>query len=241
MGFVDLHSHVLPGLDDGSPDLDTSVRLLGVLGELGFDQVFATPHQKASQFLPSREAIDGAYATTRDAIASAGETLTLGLGAENYWDHVFFERCQAGTVPSYDGGPAFLVEITPEETPARFEETLFQLRAKGRVPVLAHPERYVLAKDTTRLERLTSQCALVIDLAALAGHHGFFVGRTARRLVSEGLAVAAATDVHSLSDGRLAAEGIAWIKKKLGPDAVTRLLSTNPRRILGGELPEPGA
>lgn len=239
MGFVDLHSHVLPGLDDGSPDLDTSIRLLGVLGQLGFERVFATPHQKASQFLPSRAAIDAAYATTRDALAATGEPVTLGLGAENYWDDVFFERCQTGEVPSYDGGPAFLVEIRPEETPARFEDVLFQQRTKGKVPVLAHPERYVLTKDWTRLERLTSQCALVVDLAALAGHHGFFVGRTARKLVSEGLAVAAATDVHSLSDGRLAAEGIAWIQKRLGPEAVTRLLSTNPRRILGGELPEP--
>lgn len=236
---MDLHSHVLPALDDGSPDLDTSVRMLGVLKELGFERVTATPHQKASQFMPSRDAIDGAHATLAAAAATAVPGLTLGLAAENFWDGTFYQRVQDGTVPGYDGGKAFLVEITPEETPARFEDTLFHLRTKGRIPVLAHPERYILSKDWARIEKLTSQCALVIDLAALAGHHGFFVGRMARKLVSEGLAVAAATDVHSLSDGRLAAEGIAWIKKRLGPEAVTRLLSENPRRLLAGELVEP--
>jgi protein-tyrosine phosphatase len=238
MGLCDLHSHVLPALDDGAVDLATSGAMLAGLRDIGFSDVCATPHQKAAQFLPDLADIQAAYEQAR------GQTipgLTLHLAAENFWDDVFFARSQGREAgfPRYDGGKAFLFEIHPEDVPVRLEDTLFQLSVRGFLPVMAHPERYrPLCADEDRLARLGQSTALVVDLGALAGYHGFRAGRTARRLVAEGIAHAAASDVHSPSDVRAAAEGISWIKKKLGPAAVTRLLDENPRRILAGELPD---
>jgi protein-tyrosine phosphatase len=240
LGFDDLHSHVLPALDDGAPDLATGMAMLRGLEMIGFDRVSATPHQKASQFMPTREAIDAAYTSTKDALARAGSKLSLGLAAENYWDDVFFERTQDGSLPRYDGGRSFLFEIPPPEAPPRFEDGLFRLGVKGWLPVMAHPERYQsFWGDVDRLAHIGESVALVVDLGALAGYHGWKVGRVARALVKAGIIHAAASDVHTPDDVRVAAEGIAWIKKKLGPDAVTRLLDENPRRILAGELPDP--
>jgi protein-tyrosine phosphatase len=239
MGFVDLHSHVLPALDDGSPDLETSVAMLRMLRAVGFDEVCATPHQKASQFLPPLAAVQEAYRRTAGAVEQAGLRLPLRLAAENYWDHVFFERTRDGSFPRYDEGRAFLFEIPPDEVPARFEEALFSLAARGFLPVMAHPERYTrFWGDLDRLARIGRSCALVVDLGALAGYHGWRVGRVARRLVADGIAHAAASDVHSPSDVRAAAEGIQWIRKRLGEAGVARLLDENPRRVLAGELPE---
>lgn len=240
MGFVDLHSHVLPGLDDGSPDLATSIAMLRALEAVGFERIAATPHQKEAQFLPDAAAIDHAFGQVQGALHDAGIRLELSLAAENFWDATFFRRWQDGTVPRYDGGRAFLFEIAPADLPTRFVETLFQIRVKGFLPVLAHPERYrAIADDLSFAEKLGADTPLVVDLGALAGYHGWRTGRVARRLVAEGLAHAAASDVHEPSDVRAAAEGIAWIRKKLGVRAVTRLCDENPRRILAGEGTEP--
>jgi protein-tyrosine phosphatase len=236
MGYCDLHSHVLPGLDDGAKSLRDSVELTGVLAEMGFDVVCATPHQRVGMFVPSREAIDGAYAEVRQAVPG----LDLRLGAENYWDELFLERWPKLQQPCYTGDKAFLVELNVNMAPPRLEETLFQIRLTRRLPVLAHPERYApfWDKNFSRYEQLARQCALVIDLGALDGAHGKPQCTAARRLVEEGLAHAAASDVHTVADARAAGAGIAWLRKKRGAETVERLLSENPRRILNGEIPD---
>jgi protein-tyrosine phosphatase len=165
--------------------------------------------------------------------------LALSLAAENMWDGVFYERSRDGTIPAYDGGPAFLVELPiGPALPVGLFERLFELRLQGRLPVLAHPERYeALWNDDDAVERVRESCALVVDLGAVAGYHGRKPSKTARRLLLDGVAHAAASDAHSPSDVRVAAEGIAWIRKQLGEAAATALLADNPRRILCGEHP----
>ena len=238
MGFLDLHSHVLPGLDDGARDLATSRAMIAALGALGFTDIYATPHQKAHQFLPSRGAIDAAFAAVQAALAG-GPGPGLRLAAENMWDDVFFERSQQGTIPAYDGGDAFLVELRPQGLPVGLVDHLFRLRMAGKAPILAHPERYeALWDDRGLVDRLRANCAFVVDLGALAGYHGKRQQKMARHLVEDGLAAAVTTDAHTVEDVRVAAEGIAWIQKRLGAAAVTRLLDDGPRAALIGELPE---
>lgn len=239
MRFLDLHSHVLPGLDDGAPDAAASLAMLRGLADLGFADVTATPHQKPGQFLPALAAIDAAHAATRAAVAAAGLGLTLHLAAENMWDDLLHQRADAGAIPSYDGGPSFLFELQLMHLPPGLPDFLFRARRRDQLPVLAHPERYEpLWSELAAAERLAQSCALVVDLPALAGRHGRQRTRPARRMVEEGIAVAVASDCHSIDDVRDAAEGIAWIRKRLGDRALARLLDENPRRILAGELPE---
>ncbi len=238
MGFLDLHSHVLPGLDDGARDLAASRAMIAGLGALGFSDIYATPHQKAGQFLPSRGAIDQAFVTLRAALTGSPGP-ALRLAAENMWDDVFFERSQRGAIPAYDDGNAFLVELRPQALPVGLVDHLFKLRMAGKAPILAHPERYEgLWDDHGLVERLRANCAFVIDLAAIAGYHGKRQQKMARHFVEDGIAAAVASDAHTLEDVRAAAEGIAWIAKRLGAAAVTRLLDDGPRAALAGELPE---
>lgn len=210
--------------------------MLHALRALGFTEVFATPHQKAGQFMPSRPAIDQSLAEVRAAVADGP---ALHLGFENMWDDVFFERSQRDAIPSYDDGDAFLVELRPQTVPAGLADHLFRFRMAGKAPVLAHPERYeALWSDSGLADRLRKQCAFVIDLAALAGYHGKPQQKAARRFVEDGWAAAVATDAHTVEDVRTAAEGLAWIEKKLGARGVERLLDDGPRAVLLGELPE---
>jgi protein-tyrosine phosphatase len=239
MGFVDLHSHLLPGLDDGATSLGESLELASMLGRLGFEIVCCTPHQKVGSWVPSSEAISKAHAELTSALDAAKVTIELRLGAENFWDELFLQRCLDGGVPTYTGEQAFLVEVAPVATPPQLEEQLFRQRARGRLPVLAHPERYHgLCRQKERIEAIGRTAALVVDLAALDGAHGPRAAESAQWLVRQGLAHACASDVHDAEDARDAARGIDWLRKRLGEAALRRLLDENPRRILQGDLPD---
>lgn len=239
MGFVDLHAHVLPALDDGVKSLAEAVEVVSLLGRIGFTAVYCTPHQKVGSWVPSAESITAARDAVAGALAAGSIAVELALGAENFWDELFVQRCADGAVPSYTGERAFLVEVSPVNPPIKLEEQLFRLRTRGALPVLAHPERYHgLCRQPERLEAIGRTAALLVDVAALAGAHGPRAAEAARWLVTDGLAHACASDVHSADDARAAEAGIQWLRKRLGEGAVQRLLDENPRRILQGDLPD---
>jgi len=239
MGYVDLHAHFLPGLDDGSQDMATSMAMLRGLAALGYERVTATPHQLAHRFMPTTEAIDTAFAAVEAERTRQGITLALSRAAENMWDDVFHGRWADASFPRYDAGKAFLFEIRPEMLPPGLDEAIFRLQSRGFRPVLAHPERYApFWKDPDRLEALADRgVGLLVDLGALTGHHGRHQEKAARRLVESGVAHAVASDAHTPEDVTVAGEAIGWIRKKLGLAAVTRLCDENPRRLLLGETP----
>ncbi|MDB4970053.1 MAG: hypothetical protein JWN44_5742 [Myxococcales bacterium] len=239
MGYVDLHSHVLPGLDDGVKSLAESLEVVGMLGQLGFDVICCTPHQKVGSWVPSSGDISKAHADVTAALDRAGIAVELRLGAENFWDELFLRRCQDGDVPAYTGELAFLVEVPPASTPPKLEEHFFRLRTRGQLPVLAHPERYhSLCRQQGRMEAIGRTAALVVDLGALDGAHGPRACESAQWLVKEGLAHACASDSHSAKDADAAGRGIEWLRKKVGEPQMRRMLEENPRRILQGELPD---
>ena len=236
--FVDLHAHYLPGIDDGSPDVETSVAMTSAAVAMGFSHLIATPHQRAGMYLPTAEQITAATGELTRALAQNKADLKLEVAAENFWDGVFHDRLAAHAVPSYPGNKAFLFEVEPSLMPPRIEDVLFQIRVAGYLPVMAHPERYrAIRSDIALAEKLGRSAALLVDLAALDGSNGWTEKRVARRLVEEGLAHAVATDMHTLKGAKQAAAGLDWIRKRMGDDACERLLGINPRRILAGDLP----
>lgn len=237
MGFVDLHSHVLYGLDDGAPDQASAIAMLDGLAALGISDQCVTPHQKAAQYLPDWDRIEHTLAQLE--LVRKPSHPTLRLGAENMWDDVFFRRLTDNTIPHYRDTPAFLVEIQPSLMPPGLADQMFKQRMAGKLPVLAHPERYHALWDNDELaQSLRRVCAFVIDLGAIGGFHGRRETKAARHLLESGLATAVATDAHQLGDLQQAAAGLAWIDKKLGHAAVVRLFDHAPREILKGELPD---
>jgi protein-tyrosine phosphatase len=236
--YVDLHSHFLPGLDDGADSLATCLSMVRALAEMGFSDLCATPHQFTGRFEPPLDQVRLTFDRVSREIVNVLPEVRLLLGAENYWDDVLASRLRQGEPPCYDGGKAFLFEISPVVMPPRLEAALFDIRVTGRLPVLAHPERYLaVQRDPAVAESLGRQAALLVDLAALSGSGDRAEVKTARRLVEEGVAHAAASDMHDPEDGPAIASGLAWIEKRLGANAVRQLLNENPSRILVGQLP----
>ncbi len=238
VGFVDLHSHILFGIDDGAQKATDSSAMLDALARFGVTESCVTPHQKASQYLPSAAQIAASLADVH-ALRRPHHP-TLRLGAENMWDDVFFQRLQSGTIPGYADSPAFLIELPLNGTlPIGLDQALFKIRLAKQVPVLAHPERYQpLWRDDDLCQTLATQCAFLLDLPALAGFHGKREAKAARHMVEAGLFHAVATDAHNAEDVSRAAEGLAWLRKHGPKHAVERAFTEAPQAILAGQLPD---
>ncbi len=212
--------------------------MVGGLVDLGFSTICATPHQKTGQYLPSLDAIRSAHAQTVEAVAAQSPEVEIPLAAENMWDSTLYQRIENDEIPGYNGNRVFLLEFIPNQLPVGLFERIFELRCRGILPVVAHPERYSpLWKAPDLLEKLAGDCALVVDLGALSGAHGRKQAKYARKMVLSGIAHAAASDLHSPSDLKGVRAGIEWIHKKAGTGAVERLLAANPARILAGKHP----
>jgi protein-tyrosine phosphatase len=237
-GFIDLHSHVIPAVDDGARSEEESLELLRGLHEIGYAEVVATPHARPGLWDPDDGLVRERLAQLRERAKQNGIPLVLGLGAEHYWDERVFNVDRSRLRPHGDA-MALLIEVPTMKTPPGLEEACFRLRVKGLLPLLAHPERYPdLCADEERLIELSKHAAFVVDLGSLVGSDGKEIEKASRRLLKMGLCKAVATDVHRPEDIDDAAAGLDWIEEKLGKEALVRLAKDNPRKLLAGEWPE---
>ncbi|MEM9074301.1 MAG: CpsB/CapC family capsule biosynthesis tyrosine phosphatase [Myxococcota bacterium] len=236
MTFVDLHSHYLPGIDDGVRTLEDGIALCQGLRGIGFGTVMATPHIRTAMFENRKAGVEHAHARFCEAAAGAANMPALGLGAEHFFDDVFWTLFQRGEAVPYPGGKAALVELPRERIPMRLEHCFFEMRVRGVRPILAHPERYrPLFRKSTELEPLRRAGAIpLLDLMSLAGKYGRRPRKAAERLLAEGAYYAACSDAHKPSDVPIVAEGIALLRKRIGDGPAEAFLSTHPQRILDG-------
>lgn len=237
-GYVDLHCHYLPGIDDGVRTLDEGLAVLTGLAKIGYAKVIATPHIRTAMFDNRKPGLERAYRELVEIAADVPGMPETGLGAEHYCDDVFWELFTSGQALPYPGEKAALVEFHYEMWPMRVEEKLFEMHVRGVRPVLAHPERYAaLFKKTDPLDPLLEVgCVGLLDLMSLVGRYGRRPKKAAERMLDEGVYYAACTDSHRPSDVALVAEAIERLRDRVGDEEAEELLADNPRRILSGEV-----
>ncbi len=237
--YVDLHCHVLPGLDDGPETPEDALKLITELESLGFTEIYPTPHQKSGAWAPSLEERLNAHRIMVEALAATGSKAILHpAGGENMWDDLFLQR-QGGIFPQYPGEKSFLIEFPPDTMPPTIGERLFQFRMAGKLPVIAHVERYFeITRNISKAEPLGRSAALLVNLSSLGGMAGWRSRRLSRKLVSKGLIHGIASDAHGLTDIPYCKAGLQWLRSTLGEDTAELLLSANPRRIVNGDHPD---
>lgn len=235
--FCDIHCHILPGVDDGPADVAAAVELVRGLEALGFTHFYPTPHRKPGSWDPTTAETTAAAEALRAALAEVGSSATVHDPAREVMLGGELALGEGAKLPRYPGGQAFLMEFPGSGPPPFLEDRLFEMRLAGEVPVVAHVERYpALVTNQQRLEALGRVAALQVNLSSVGG---WWYGRGARRLVREGWVHLLATDAHGVGDLAASERGMQWIRGALGDDVLHRLLEHNPRRIIGGELPEP--
>jgi protein-tyrosine phosphatase len=239
-GFVDLHCHWLAGIDDGAPSEEEGFAMLETLYALGFSTVVATPHMRPGMFDNSREDLVSAFARMEPGVKARSSVPDVALSSEHYFDDVVYGRLLAGAALPYPGGRAVLLEFWGNEFPNIVVHRLFDLRQRGLLPVIAHPERYrCFWRSPDALERLVdSGVAALLDTAALVGKYGREPKKSAEELFERGLYHAACSDAHRTADVALVEQGMQVIERSYGEDEIEFLYGRGPKAILAGERAE---
>ena len=237
MGWIDLHCHPLPGIDDGARTAEDGAALLAGLYGLGFETVVATPHVRSGVWdnrVASRNAAHLVLTATMDDVRRRGDSLpTLLLAGEHMFDDVLHDLLRKGEALTYPGGGAALVEFAYDNIPMRVELQLWRM-AKTVRPVLAHPERYTpVQQSDDKLDELIGAGAwLLLDLMSLVGAYGRRAQTAAERILAAGKYTAACSDAHKAADVPVVAKGIAALRAARGEAEVRRLLLDGPAKIL---------
>ncbi|QJX46217.1 capsular biosynthesis protein [Hymenobacter taeanensis] len=198
---TDMHSHLLPGLDDGTETLEQAVELVKAMQQLGYRKLVMTPHIMGDFYRNTPEGVRGALSALRKAVAAAGVTgVELDCAAEYYLDEWFGQKMEAKEpLLSFGGDKNYvLVETSYINEPFNFADTMFQLKAYGYQPVLAHPERYTyLYGRFEQLESIRESGVLLqVNLNSLAGYYSAGAKRVAEKMIDAGIVDMLGTDAH---------------------------------------------
>lgn len=234
-GFVDLHCHLLPAVDDGARTLEDALEMARALVDLGFSTVAPSPHARP-EYAPV-EVVEARFAELQAALAREHIPLKLGRNAENVLDDAFLRGLGTPSARMLGAGRVALVELPYTAPVPALPDILFRIRTKGVVPLIAHPERCMEFERKGRAaEAVRAGAHLQLDVGALIGRYGPTARKLARVFLGEGLYAVAATDLHGPVGARdWVGRSLDELKGRVGEEAYVRLLRDNPFRLLSGE------
>jgi protein-tyrosine phosphatase len=238
---IDLHSHLLPGIDDGAPDLETSLKMARIAADDGIKVMACTPHIYPGMFENSGPDIRQRVAALQGQLQAAGIPLKLTWGADAHVAPDLMQKLKSGAALSLNDTRYFLLEPPHHVAPPRFAEFAFSFLAAGYVPVITHPERLSWIE-----EHYDAFCDLSdkgvwmqVTAGSLTGRFGQGARYWGERMLDEGRVHILATDAHS-PDRRppLLAEGREAAAKWVGREEARHLVETRPLGILKDRPPE---
>ena len=198
--MLDLHCHILPGLDDGAERLEVSLSMAAMAADSGVTHIFATPHcntRDTRKNLRTPALID-AYTALQDALDRAGIPVKILSGAEVLARGRFAEHLRAGDFMTLNGSRYLLVEFYFDEDPAYMERCMSAVEAEGLIPVVAHPERYFCVQRAPELAQLWAERGRILQLnkGSLLGELGEDAFTAASLLLRRGAVSVIASDAH---------------------------------------------
>ncbi len=237
--MIDLHCHLLPGIDDGAKDLDEALALARVAVDTGIRHAVVTPHVHPGRYDNQRDAIVQACEVFQQVLDVAGIALGVSPGAEVRVSEQVLLQAGQGTLPTigeWEDRPVVLLEFPHSHIPPGSEKLTAFLLRQGYQPMIAHPERN---KDVMRrfdkIHPFVEQgCLLQLTAAAVAGGFGAQALKRAWQLLDKGWVTVLASDAHNLyarpPDMRA---GFKAVRERLGENVAWSLVRDNPARICG--------
>lgn len=234
-GLVDLHCHLLWGLDDGPREKEESLQMARELVGLGYRAVAPSPH--ALPQFASRDLALARLIEAQEALEAAGIPLELSPNAENRLDGDFLATVASAEGRRLGAGAYALVEAPYASPVPGLLELVFRLKLSGVTLLFAHPERCLEFERKGRAaEAVRAGACLQLDLGSLIGKYGPVAKKLARAFLEEGLYAVAASDAHSAEDVRQwLGEALAELHSRVGEKAYLALLCQKPAQLLRGE------
>lgn len=196
---IDMHCHVLPGVDDGSPDAQTSADLVERMRGWGIERIIATPHVTEATFPNTPDILDPALEELHDELKRRSIDVPVIRASENRIDDFFRDQFAAGLITPMPNN-YILVENSFIQEPWQLDQFLFDLKIKGYRPILAHPERFVyyFSERPQRYDELhRAGTFFQINVLSLAGGYSKEEKRAAEKLIEKGYVDFIGTDLHN--------------------------------------------
>ncbi|MCK4590465.1 MAG: hypothetical protein KAT86_01825 [Candidatus Latescibacteria bacterium] len=237
--MIDIHCHLLPGVDDGPKEIEQSLVMIAQGVKDGISAIVATPHILGpldDDEFP--ELCQQKLEELRKRLDEQGVNLRLFLGSEIFFQFSLASICRRRLGTLAGNGKYPLIEFPLNSLPHRFEEELFRLQLSGFMPIIAHPERnMMLARDVKKLFELSRRGILFqVNARSLTGGHRKAAKKVAERLVAEGAAQFVASDAHnSVSRPLILSQARRAVEKLVGAETAEELFYLNPQRAIQGE------
>ena len=207
--FTDIHSHILPGIDDGAKVLSESLDMLKAMQEAGYKRLITTPHIMADVYKNTPASIRNKLEELKKEAKRNGIEIEIEAAAEYYLDDGFIKHLESGDM-LYFGRNYLLFETSYMDRPINLEEMIFQMQSIGYTPVLAHPERYRYINNLEYEYKKLKELGVLfqLNLNSLIGGYGKSAKKKAEFLIKKGMVSFLGSDVHSLKH----IEGIKRVK-----------------------------
>ncbi|RFZ91745.1 capsular biosynthesis protein [Mucilaginibacter conchicola] len=218
--IVDMHSHVLPGIDDGAQNPQESIVLIQKMMELGIKKIIATPHIMVDYYRNEPETINAALAVLKAELAAQNIDIDVSAAAEHYFDETFEKRVTERRVMTM-GDNYVLFELSFINQPPNVIAIIQKMKDMGYKPILAHPERYGYM-SIEQMENIRSWgCDLQLNTISLTGYYGKHVQKKAEEMVDNKIVDFISSDMHHPRHA-------AAFEKALGTAYLEKLLTDYP-------------
>lgn len=238
MTLVDLHCHLLPGIDDGSPDLATSLKLAREAVNDGVTHALLTPHHMNGRYVNHKTAVIKATDDFQQALNEAKIPLTVFPGQEVHLNGQLLEALDDDDILFADEGNRYLIlEFPSQEVPQYALNMIFRLQERGIVPIIVHPERNAeLLEHPEKLQPFLERgCLTQLTSSSYLGTFGKKIEKVTTRLIAAGQGTILASDAHALSHREYElSEALAKLRHEFG-DAVADRYEQNAKKIINGE------
>lgn len=238
MGLVDMHCHILPGVDDGAQDMNASLELLRMAHENGISALILTPHYRGNYRKNTPQFLRQCYETLCDAANKELPEMELYLGCEAAWERDLGEKIAKGRVLTIHGSPYVLLEFEFGCMRSQVTDGVMDVLNCGYTPIIAHAERYgIFRRDKTLTDEVLSMGALIqLNADSVLGKQGFGLKRCCHRLLKQRKVHFIASDAHDNQNRPpLLRECFAYVSKRYGEEYAWLLLRDNARALLSGE------
>ena len=235
LNMIDFHSHILPGIDDGSRSIGQSIQILKEAKEAGFSKVISTSHYMEEYF----ECNENNRKQLIEELQKEVQDIELFLGSEIYITNNIVDLIKEGKASSINGTKYVLFEFPLAETkPMNDKEVIYRLIENGYVPIIAHPERYpFIQKDPDYLFELSDMGALFqANFGSIIGMYGNKAKKTLKELLKNDLISFFGTDTHRPEQVFTKMPHIMKkLRKLLSDEEIERFTSINPQKVINNE------
>ena len=234
-GYFDIHTHILPDIDDGPDTLDLTMKMLQKEYDDGIRNIIATSHWRRGMFEPRSAKLLQQFELVKNAAKEIAEDLEIYLGCEFHANLEMVETLDQKKRPTMAGTRCVLTEFKNNSTESFIRERCYALLSHGYQPIIAHVERYeVIRKNIDFLEELADMGNYIqLNSQSVLGDDGFFMKQFCKKVIKNDLVDFIASDCHDMNKrqptmGRL----IEYLNKLEGEDYTRMILEENPKELI---------